>query len=330
MWMSLIGGADFSSRGTSFSEVLENTSVNWPLNSSACSVSDSAKPLPFLLLRGGIPWLSFLWLLVYRWKSLGLTLMSPTKLLTYKSCCFLISALICCLSSWNLDLSLLLLDVFAFAWILFLFRIFLLISDVIQGTEATDLLVLEGMYLSTASCMKEVIKLKFSWTEREPEWPLKYLSFAKFEESRLIESKSPFWYKQTWCRGFFLGGMKAFKVPATMSWSLSLSGECTSWNCPGNEVKIKSSVFSSRVGKFTSCSNPWSFIMSTSTCPSAWLSMVPFLLSRSGQTMSLKLKSPSMWTEGSFLCWVLMCSSWFRRSWKSSKEPLGFRYQLAM
>ena len=187
MWMSLIGGADFSNRGTSFSEVLENTSVNWPLNSSAYSVSDSAKPLPFLLLRGEMPLLSFLWLLVYRYKSLGLTLMPPTMhLLTYKSCCFLISALIYCLRSWNLDLSLLLPVFFAFAWVLFLFRILLLISDVIQGMEAT-VLVLEGMYLSTASCMKEVIKLKFSWTEREPEWPLKYLSFAKFEESRFIE-----------------------------------------------------------------------------------------------------------------------------------------------
>ena len=48
MWMSLIGGADFSSRGTSFSEVLKNTSVNWPLNSSACSVSDQTTTIsPF-------------------------------------------------------------------------------------------------------------------------------------------------------------------------------------------------------------------------------------------------------------------------------------------
>ena len=31
-----------------------------------------------------------------------------------------------------------------------------------QRTEATDLLVLEGIYLSTASCMKKVITLKFS------------------------------------------------------------------------------------------------------------------------------------------------------------------------
>ena len=43
-----------------------------------------------------------------------------------------------------------------------LFRIFLLIPDVIQGMVSADLLVLERMYLSTVSCMKEVIKLKFS------------------------------------------------------------------------------------------------------------------------------------------------------------------------
>ena len=191
-----------------------------------------------------------------------------------------------------------------------------------------------------------------------------------------------------------------------MSWSLSLSGECTSWNCPVNEVKIKSSVFiriftgrmldsqgckvtstdkevtdqtprmrrqiwlfvvrtcqkvrfltlrliwmcwrnkekncwiktkkkkkkssvfSSRVRKFTSCSNPWSFTMSTSTCPSDWLSMVPFCWVWPNNVSQVEL--PSMWTEGSFLCWVLMCSNWFRRSWKSSHEPLGSRYQLAM
>ena len=35
-----------------------------------------------------------------------------------------------------------------------------------------------------------------------------------------------------------------------MSWSLSLSEDCTCWNCPGKDVKIKSSVFSSRDGKF--------------------------------------------------------------------------------
>ena len=74
--------------------------------------------------------------------------MSPTKLLTYKSCCFLTSAFISLLKVSNFDLSLLLPVFFAFACALFLLRIFLLISGVIQGTEDTDLLVLEGICLS--------------------------------------------------------------------------------------------------------------------------------------------------------------------------------------
>ena len=36
--------------------------------------------------------------------------------------------------------------------------------------------------------MKDVIKLKFSWTERESEYPLKYLSFANLSASDLIDS----------------------------------------------------------------------------------------------------------------------------------------------
>ena len=51
-----------------------------------------------------------------------------------------------------------------------------------------------------------------------------------------------------------------------MSWSLSLSGEWTSWNWPGRVVSIKSNVFFSRVGKCTICSKPWSFIMSINIC----------------------------------------------------------------
>ena len=74
--------------------------------------------------------------------------MSPTKLLTYKSCCVLTSAFISLLKVSNFDLSLLLPVFFAFACALFLLRIFLLISGVIQGTEDTDLLVLEGICLS--------------------------------------------------------------------------------------------------------------------------------------------------------------------------------------
>ena len=36
-----------------------NTSVNCPLNSSACSIFEAVIPVPPLLSRGGIPWLSF-------------------------------------------------------------------------------------------------------------------------------------------------------------------------------------------------------------------------------------------------------------------------------
>ena len=60
-------------------------------------------------------------------------------------------------------------------------------------------------------------------------------------------------------------------------WSLSLSGEWISWNWPEREVSIKSNVFFffffffPRVGKCTSCSKPWSFIMSIKIFPSDWL-----------------------------------------------------------
>ena len=69
--------------------------------------------------------------------------MSPTKLLTYKSCCFLTSALISILKVSNVYLSLLLPVFFAYACVF--------ISGVIKGTEDTDLLVLEGICLSADS-----------------------------------------------------------------------------------------------------------------------------------------------------------------------------------
>ena len=103
-----------------------------------------------------------------------------------------------------------------------------------------------------------------------------------------------------------MGGMTTFKVPTTISWSLSLSGEWISWNWPGREVSIKSNIFFSRVGKCTSCPKPWSFLMSINICPSDWLNAEPDLLSLSGQSISLKLKSPKMWTEGSFFTFMLV------------------------
>ena len=51
----------------------------------------------------------------------------------------------------NFNLSLLLPVFFDFACVLFLLRIFLLISGVIQGTENTELLVLERIWLSADS-----------------------------------------------------------------------------------------------------------------------------------------------------------------------------------
>ena len=89
--MSSIRGADLLRNGTSLCSFLLNTPVNWPLNSSAYSISESViSVLHLLSVRSGIPWLSFFWLLMYR----GFALTSPTELFTYKSCCFLISSLI--------------------------------------------------------------------------------------------------------------------------------------------------------------------------------------------------------------------------------------------
>ena len=67
--------------------------------------------------------------------------------------------------------------------------------------------------------------------------------------------------------------------------------------------------FFAGVGKWTSCSKPWSFMLSINIYPSDWLSAEPDLLSLSGQSISLKLKSPKTWTEGSFLplCWRSVC-----------------------
>ena len=73
-----------------------------------------------------------------------MSLTSPTNF-TYKSCCFLTSALISLLNVSKFDLSLLLPVFFAFAWVLFFLRIFLLISGVIHGIEETDLLVFDGI-----------------------------------------------------------------------------------------------------------------------------------------------------------------------------------------
>ena len=50
------------------------------------------------------------------------------------------------------------------ARILFLLRIFILISGVTQGIKETDLLVFEGICLSAESRMNKIIKLKFFYS----------------------------------------------------------------------------------------------------------------------------------------------------------------------
>ena len=104
-------------------------------------------------------------------------------------------------------------------------------------------------------------------------------------------------------------------------------GEWISTNCPGSEVIIKSNVFCPLVGKCTTCSNSRSLMSSTNFAPSDMLNEKPCLLSLSGQTISLKLKSPKTWTEGGLfpLCNVLTFSSWFLNNSSSSILPSGGR-----
>ena len=111
---------------------------------------------------------------------------------------------------------------------------------------------------------------------------------------------------------FLIEGITIFKVAEIMSWSLSLSGDWISRNWLGRDVLIKSKVFFSVVEKWTNCSKWWSFKISMNFSPSDRLNGEPDLLSLSGQTMSQKLKSPRIWTEGSLLplCIYLIFLSW--------------------
>ena len=74
------------------------------------------------------------------------------------------------------------------------------------------------------------------------------LFLCKFKCIFPHRSISSFWYKYTLLRDFFMWGMTTFKVPVTISCSLSLSGEWISWNWPGREVTNKSDVFFSSRG----------------------------------------------------------------------------------
>ena len=106
---------------------------------------------------------------------------------------------------------------------------------------------------------------------------------------------------------------------------------------PGRVVRIKSNVFFSRVGKCTICSMPRSFIMSIKICPSDWLNVERDLLCLSGQSISLKLKSPRTWTEGRFFTlmmspyviklfskWLEFFTSATRRSIPTCQKMISF------
>ena len=84
---------------------LLNTSVNWPLNSSAFLRFDWANP--FHSSFSGVEYLGCLFFLTIDVpiEVSGVCLTSPTKLFTYISCCFLTSALISLLNVSNFDLS---------------------------------------------------------------------------------------------------------------------------------------------------------------------------------------------------------------------------------
>ena len=64
--LSSMKGANLLRNGTSLCSFLLNTSINWPLNSSAYPLSESVMPVPPHHLRSEIHWLSFFWLLIYR------------------------------------------------------------------------------------------------------------------------------------------------------------------------------------------------------------------------------------------------------------------------
>ena len=94
--------------------------------------------------------------------------MSPTTLLKYKSCCFLIPALICCQF-------LKLRSEFTTTSLLCLCMSFIPFSNLPSNLRCNPMdgsyrpTCPKGIYLSIASCMKKVTELKFSGLEQEPE-----------------------------------------------------------------------------------------------------------------------------------------------------------------
>ena len=139
--------------------------------------------------------LTFLWLLEYWYKYLGLTLMSPNNLLTYKSCCFLMSALISCLSSWNLHLSLLLPVVFAFAWVLFLFLNLHSNLRCNPRDGSYQSTCLRGNILIYSLLNEEGYQIEVFLNRTRTRMNIEIFFLCKVWRIHHIESKSPFWYK---------------------------------------------------------------------------------------------------------------------------------------
>ena len=152
--MSSMKGIDLLRNGTSLWSLLLSTSVNWPFNSSACSVSEAVIPVPPLLFRGGIPWLSFFLTIDVPIEVCRICLniadqviyiqivLLPNVILTFPSQSF---------KFWPEFLTA---RLFCFS-MSFVSSANLLISEVIQDTEETVRLALDGMCLSAESWLKK-------------------------------------------------------------------------------------------------------------------------------------------------------------------------------
>ena len=86
---------------------------------------------------------------------------------------------------------------------------------------------IEGLCLSADSLIKEIIKLKFSCTERLSEYPLKYLSFAKSDASFLTESKLHFWYKNNFLREVLFANILPKLIPSCFPIHSRAYAECS-------------------------------------------------------------------------------------------------------
>ena len=148
-----------------------------------------------------------------------------------------------------------------------------------------------------------------------------------------LSQNFPFGTKTPFLRGFFFcEGYEFSMFPKSDHDHKVCLGNVFRETDQEEKWELNPMYFFSRVGNCTNCSIPWSFITSFNICSSEWFKTDSDLLSRSGQAISLKLKFPRTWTEGSLLPlrFVLIWSSWSRKSWNSSPEPPGWQYQLAI